>query len=66
MTGLRRLVPLLAVGGLLAVVAVAASLSAPHISTVPSTHDSPPYGRVTASIPDKPRHDYGPPAGSPP
>jgi hypothetical protein len=35
-TGLRRFVPLLAVGGLLAAAAVAASLSTPQITSVPS------------------------------
>ena len=47
MTGLRRFVPLLAVGGLLAAAAVAASLSTPQITSVPSplSHRTPGPGR---------------------
>jgi hypothetical protein len=49
-TGLRRFVPLLAVGGLLAAAAVAASLATPQITSVPSplTHRTP---GPTASAP---------------
>jgi len=68
-TGLRRFVPLLAVGGLLAAAAVAASLSTPQITSVPSLgHSSPgPEGAVPSAeegtpqdFPGNVQHSYTP------
>lgn len=61
MTGLRRFLPLLAVGGLLAAVAVAASLSAPQIRSVPSGTPSVPYAPATVSPPETVQHGQAPP-----
>src|SRR5256885_12721536 len=68
MNGLRRFVPLLAVGALLAAAAVAASLSTPQITTVPVLRGrgSPPLAsgratpdtRVPSNPPGKVQHDF--------
>ena len=61
MSGLRRIVPPLAVAVLLVAAAVTASLSATQIRSVPSPHDSPIEGPPVTKIPSRVQHSYGPP-----